>query len=100
MESLLLMELFLPLHLQFERSLSCTPAYCSDRPLGLRVCRILIMTSEPIIAPSYGMRTQCQPENVARHGWTIPGRWVHNVCIVAPLGTRERCSFGTITSGP
>jgi hypothetical protein len=61
MESLLLMELFLPLHLQFEPSLSCTPAYCSDRPLGLRVCRILIMTSEPIIAPSYGMRTQCQP---------------------------------------
>jgi len=37
MESLLLMELFLPLHLQFERSLSCTPAYCSDRPLGLRL---------------------------------------------------------------
>src|SRR6266571_4751148 len=39
-ESLLLMELFPPLHLQFEQSFSYTPAYCSDRPLGSRVCRI------------------------------------------------------------
>ena len=34
------MELFPPLHLQFEQSFSYTPAYCSDRPLGSRVCRI------------------------------------------------------------
>ena len=34
------MELFPPLHLQFEQSFSYTPAYCSDRPLRLRVCRI------------------------------------------------------------
>jgi hypothetical protein len=51
-KSLLLMELFPPLHLQFEQSVSFTPAYCSDRPLGLRVRGFLIIPSEPIIAPS------------------------------------------------
>src|SRR6266480_1432514 len=40
-KSRLLMELFPPLHLQFEQSFSYTPAYCSDRPLRSRVCRIL-----------------------------------------------------------
>jgi len=41
MESLLLMESFPHLHLQFEQSFSYTPAYFSDRLLGSRVCRIL-----------------------------------------------------------
>ena len=39
MESLLLMELFLLLRLQFEESFSYTPAYCSDETLPPRVCR-------------------------------------------------------------
>ena len=31
---------------------------------------------------------------------TISGPWVHNVCIVAPLGTWDGRSLGTTTSGP
>src|SRR6266446_7922478 len=86
-ESRLLMELFPPLHLQFEQPFSYTPAYCSDRPLGSRVCRILI------IAPCAGCEPGGSRENVASHGWTIPGRWVHNVCMFAPLGTWDGRSF-------
>src|ERR1041385_781286 len=40
MESLLLMKLFPLLHSQLEQSASCIPAYCSDRRLTSRVCRI------------------------------------------------------------
>ena len=73
MESLLLMELFSPLHLQFEQSVSFTPAYCSDRLLGSRVCRIFDCNFRANHCCFQGGDPGGSREKFARHGWTFLG---------------------------